>query len=166
MKIIRYIRKDWPLIPIGVFLMAGYIIPFLDFIPVEKQAFHPFWRVIAALLFITGGFIEIKVRMQLVRKANFPGFQSTKLLQIVKDQRLVTTGMFRYIRHPLYIGRSLLSFGWVIFFSSLSGILLMAIALLFILPRIQIEEAMLIEKFGNAYRDYQKTTWRLIPYIY
>ena len=42
----------------------------------------------------------------------------------------------------------------------------MMIAYLFLLARIQIEERMLIAKFGKEYKDYIKNTYKLIPYIY
>lgn len=166
MKIMTYLRKDWPIIPIAVFLMAGYFWPVYELTYLQKQEVEPLWRVIGVILMMLGGFIEISVRIQLRNKAKFPNLQSTKLLQIVKGHRLLTDGMFSYVRHPLYLGRILLSVGWVLIFLSFYGAVFMAIGILFFLPRIRIEEDMLLKEFGEAYRAYQKRTKKLIPYLF
>ena len=57
-------------------------------------------------------------------------------------------------------------FGFALVFFSLWGGVLLAIAALFCLLRIRVEEEMLTEEFGDAYREYQKHTKMVIPYIY
>ncbi len=42
----------------------------------------------------------------------------------------------------------------------------MAISALFFVIRMQIEEEMLIDEFGDAYLDYKSRTNRLVPYVY
>ena len=166
MDIRAYIRKDWPFIPLIILLFGGYISPFIELIPIEKQQFQLFWRVLGIMLLIGGTTMELMVRYVLVRKAKFPGFQSTKILQIVEGHTLIISGIFKYIRHPLYTGRILASFGWVLLFSSVTGIFLISVMTIFIFPRIKIEEEMLMNKFGDLYMDYQKNTKKLIPFIY
>ena len=76
---------------------------------------------------------------------------------------LVTSGPYRWIRHPLYtIGSTLfVAFGMMAdnWFIALLGILV------FILMAIRTpkEEANLIEKFGDEYREYMKRTGRFLP---
>ena len=166
MKIITYFRKDWAIIPVGVIMGAGYLWSIIDFIFLQKLVFQPLWILIGVVLFVLGSIIEGKVRIELIKKAGFPGVMPTIKLQVVKGHRLITDGIFRYVRHPLYSGRILLSFGWVLILSSFYGALLMVIGAMFFLPRIRIEEDMLLKEFGDAYRDYQKTTKKLIPYFY
>ena len=50
--------------------------------------------------------------------------------------------------------------------SSLAGLALAAIVVPLVLWRIRGEEAMLVAGFGQAYRDYQRRTKRLIPVVY
>ncbi len=80
-----------------------------------------------------------------------------------KEHKLVTHGIYRYIRHPLYtIGSSLfISFGMMAdnWFIALAGILAF-IAMAIRTPK---EEANLIEKFGDEYREYMKRTGRFLP---
>ncbi|MBI5935629.1 MAG: isoprenylcysteine carboxylmethyltransferase family protein [Chloroflexi bacterium] len=79
------------------------------------------------------------------------------------EHKLVTNGIYRYIRHPLYtIGSSfIISFGlmadnWFIAMFGLLAFILMAI-------RTPKEEANLIEKFGDEYREYMKRTGAFFP---
>jgi protein-S-isoprenylcysteine O-methyltransferase Ste14 len=80
-----------------------------------------------------------------------------------KQHTLVTSGPYRWVRHPLYtIGASLfIAFGMMadLWFIAVLGVLtfiLMAI-------RTPKEEANLIEKFGDEYREYMKRTGRFLP---
>jgi protein-S-isoprenylcysteine O-methyltransferase Ste14 len=82
-----------------------------------------------------------------------------------KNHILVTGGPYRWIRHPLYtIGSSVfVSFGmmadnWFIAALGILTFILMAI-------RTPKEEANLVEKFGEEYREYMKTTGRFLPYL-
>ena len=82
-----------------------------------------------------------------------------------KEHKLVTNGIYKYIRHPLYtFGSSMfVSFGmmadsWLIAALGVLTFILMAI-------RTPKEEANLIEKFGDEYREYMKRTGRFFPKI-
>jgi protein-S-isoprenylcysteine O-methyltransferase Ste14 len=63
------------------------------------------------------------------------------------------------------LGAVLVNFGIVSVFSSVYGVLLMAVAPGFLFFRIRNEERMLIENFGVEYKEYQRTTKRIVPYI-
>ena len=83
-----------------------------------------------------------------------------------KEHKLVTNGIYHYIRHPLYtVGSSLfISFGmmadnWFIAALGVLTFVLMAI-------RTPKEEANLIEKFGDEYREYMKRTGRYLPKLF
>jgi protein-S-isoprenylcysteine O-methyltransferase Ste14 len=80
-----------------------------------------------------------------------------------KEHKLSTSGPYRWVRHPLYtIGSSFyISFGmmadnWLMMAMGVLSFILMAI-------RTPKEEANLIEKFGNEYREYMKRTGRFFP---
>lgn len=80
-----------------------------------------------------------------------------------KEHKLVTNGIYRYIRHPLYtIGSSLfIAFGTMAdnWFIALLGVL----AFIGMAIRTPKEEANLIEKFGDEYKEYMKRTGRFFP---
>jgi len=80
-----------------------------------------------------------------------------------REHTLVTHGIYRWVRHPLYtIGSSLIaSFGlmadnWFIILLAILAFSAMAV-------RTPKEEANLIEKFGDEYREYMKRTGRFLP---
>jgi len=82
-----------------------------------------------------------------------------------REHKLVTHGVYRYIRHPLYtFGTSMfISFGmmadnWFIAALGIFTFILMAI-------RTPKEEANLIEKFGDEYREYMKHTGAFFPKV-
>jgi protein-S-isoprenylcysteine O-methyltransferase Ste14 len=82
-----------------------------------------------------------------------------------QEHKLVTHGIYRYIRHPLYtIGSSLfIAFGlmadnWFIILLGFLAFIAMAI-------RTPKEEANLIEKFGDEYREYMRRTGAFLPKI-
>ncbi|NJC98239.1 MAG: hypothetical protein C3F07_04705 [Anaerolineales bacterium] len=80
-----------------------------------------------------------------------------------KEHKLSTSGPYRWVRHPLYtIGSSFyISFGMMAdnWFIAVMGILAF-VAMAIRTPK---EEANLIEKFGDEYREYMKRTGRFLP---
>ncbi|MFC1726412.1 methyltransferase family protein [candidate division KSB1 bacterium] len=88
------------------------------------------------------------------------------LLGIEKTTVLVTTGAYRYIRHPLY--SSLLFLTWGAFFKHLSllGITLAVISTVFLVITAKIEETENLRFFGEAYQSYMKKTKMFIPFIF
>jgi protein-S-isoprenylcysteine O-methyltransferase Ste14 len=83
-----------------------------------------------------------------------------------KDHRLVTKGPYRWVRHPLYtFGSSMfIAFGMMAdnWFIAALGIL----AFIAMAVRTPKEEANLIEKFGDEYREYMKRTGRFMPRLF
>lgn len=83
------------------------------------------------------------------------------------NSQLIQSGPYRLVRHPLYSAACLWAFFWPLLVNSLIGALLTGILVVYAVSnRIESEEQSLIAAFGDAYREYRKTTWRLIPYIY
>lgn len=83
------------------------------------------------------------------------------------EHKLKTDGMYKVIRHPSYLGLLLIMVGFSICMNSLiSAIIVTVLMFLVILYRIVVEERVLIEGFGDAYKTYQLRTKRLIPWIY
>lgn len=84
-------------------------------------------------------------------------------LQLTKSHRLITSGPYARIRHPLYAGMC----GWFVSLSLLTanwifvGACLLTLFGLFY--RIPMEEKMMIEAFGDEYKDYMKRTGRFFP---
>lgn len=88
------------------------------------------------------------------------------MLELGYEHRLITKGPYSHVRHPMYtffyimvISTALISAN---LFVGLFGIL--AWTLLYVV-RVEDEEAMLLEQFGDEYQEYMERTGRLLPKI-
>lgn len=134
-----------------------YVIPGLDF------RFHwstvPVWLVIAANAIVFLGYIFII----LVFKEN--SYAST-VIQVEKEQRVITTGPYAIVRHPMYLGLVLM----ILFTPLALGSYWAIIPALLCIPmnvfRIIGEEEVLLRDL-TGYKDYcLKTRYRLIPLVW
>ena len=80
-------------------------------------------------------------------------------------RRLVTSGPYRFVRHPLYVAEELAIIGISMQFFSLSTAFVLAVQIAFQLRRMRNEEAVLAESFPE-YAAYRQRTARLLPGIY
>jgi len=82
-------------------------------------------------------------------------------------EKLRTDGLFKVIRHPAYAAEITGFLGLALVFDyPLSSILAFILPTTGILYRIAVEEKNLKQVFGDAYKEYCKKTWRLIPYVF
>jgi protein-S-isoprenylcysteine O-methyltransferase Ste14 len=89
-----------------------------------------------------------------------------QLLAFEKTSALVTTGIYHYIRHPLY--SSLLFLTWGIFFKDPAwpGVLLALAATLFLVATAKADEAECIRFFGPSYQAYMEWTRMFVPFVF
>lgn len=127
--------------------------------------FKVVWVIIGIPILVFGSVMRSLPRRSLT-KAGFGSIFKTVHLEIVEGHRLVTEGYYKHIRHPIYLGEIGRIFGWAITLSSLYGLVFMMLGLAFLLIRIEIEEKMLINAFGEEYKEYQRNTKKLIPFLY
>ncbi len=87
-------------------------------------------------------------------------------LEIVQGQKLVTSGIYAIVRHPIYagmwlamIGQALLLHNWV---AGLAGIVAYAPIFFTRTPR---EEKMMIDQFGGEYQAYMRRTGGIFPHF-
>lgn len=88
-------------------------------------------------------------------------------LEVRENHRLVTGGIYKYVRHPMYaaiwlwgIAQILLLHNWIAGWSHLASF-----GLLYFL-RVPREEKMMLDQFGEDYRVYMKKTARIIPRVF
>jgi protein-S-isoprenylcysteine O-methyltransferase Ste14 len=88
-------------------------------------------------------------------------------LQIREQHRLVTNGIYRRIRHPMYLALFLYSIGQLLVLPNwVAGpSYLVTFGILFV-PRLRAEEKMMFEEFGDAYAAYMARTKRLVPGVW
>jgi protein-S-isoprenylcysteine O-methyltransferase Ste14 len=94
------------------------------------------------------------------------GRRFTGLVAIQEGHRLQTGGLYRYVRHPSYAGMLLYMVGFVLVFRCWLGLLLVAGTLGVLMARMNAEEALLQNEFGEEYASYHRRTWRLMRWVY
>ena len=80
-----------------------------------------------------------------------------------RDHTLVTTGPYRYVRHPFYLAGALAALGGSLVTANWFLLVAALVPLAFLFARTRIEEEKLIERFGDEYRNYMANTPRFIP---
>ncbi|HMF06846.1 MAG TPA: isoprenylcysteine carboxylmethyltransferase family protein [Methylocella sp.] len=116
-------------------------------------------RWAGVLLFSVGGALRLWPVFVL-------GHRFSGLVAVQPGHTLVTNGIYRFIRHPSYLGLLVSSLGWGLAFRSGVGVLLAALMIPPVIARIGAEERLLREAFGAAYEAYCARTSRLIPGLY
>ena len=94
------------------------------------------------------------------------GNRFSGLVAIQPGHTLVTTGIYRVVRNPSYVGLLLSSFAGNLVFRSVVGMVLSALMIPPLIARIHSEERLLGSQFGAEYEAYRRRTWRLIPGLY
>ena len=110
-------------------------------------------RWIGVALLVPGGIIRLWPVYVLGRR--FSG-----LVAIQPGHRLVTTGIYRLVRNPSYVGLLLSSFAWSLAFRSGIGLVLSALMIPPLIARIRAEERLLASQFGGEYETNRQRTWR------
>jgi protein-S-isoprenylcysteine O-methyltransferase Ste14 len=88
----------------------------------------------------------------------------TPTLGLREDHQLVTEGVFKYIRHPMYAAHLLWALATPLILTNwIAGYAMLIPQIVQFWLRIGVEERMMLERFGESYREYMTTTGRLLP---
>jgi protein-S-isoprenylcysteine O-methyltransferase len=88
-------------------------------------------------------------------------------IKVVEGQELVRRGPYRLLRHPSYTGLLLWSAGFALWNPSLPGFaLLVVLTVEEVAFRIRVEERVLEEHFGDAWRRHVEATWAVVPMVW
>lgn len=83
----------------------------------------------------------------------------------IEDGVLVTGGPYAYVRHPIYSGLILGTFGWALFRANLLGVALAIVLFLFFDLKSRQEERWLGQAY-TGYDEYQGRVRKLLPWVY
>ncbi len=135
----------------------------IGFLTANRQEWNVLNHAIA-ILGLTVFIIGIIIRWISIIRLNK---EFTVDVAIIKNHHLKTEGMYRYLRHPSYLGLILICSGLSIAMNSIISFTVITIPILLALGyRIKTEENILISQFGETYKDYMMKTSRIIPKIY
>jgi len=133
---------------VGSFMMYGMVL-------FPRHHLSLSGEILSTLLTIIGSIGAVVALSQLGRSFSI----------MAESRQLVTTGPYRFVRHPLYLAEGIATVGVFMQFASVYTALLLAAHIAFQLRRLHNEELVLSTRFPE-YADYSQTTARLIPRIY
>ena len=81
------------------------------------------------------------------------------------DAQLVRTGLYRFVRHPIYFGVLMVALGWLLMYPYVLILVYVVALLIFFDLKTRREEVWLLERFPE-YLDYQSSVKKLIPWVY
>lgn len=113
------------------------------------------WKFISVFPVLTGAFLITAAFIQLNRHL-------TMLPTPTEKSNLITTGVFKYIRHPIYSGIFLLALGYAVYLVDFNKLLFSLIILLFFDIKTGYEENQLTRKFSD-YTNYKSITGKFFP---
>jgi protein-S-isoprenylcysteine O-methyltransferase Ste14 len=140
-------------------IIAAFALPYLpifDF--VNFAPVSPVVGVIGIVVCLAGMVVFVSARQHLGR--NWSQTVSAK-----EEHELVTSGPYRYVRHPMYTGGLIACLGSAIVAGGAFVFLLVLLGAVF-LWRVGAEDELMERQFPNEYRDYKKRTKALIPFLW
>ncbi len=126
-------------------------------------------RQIASWILLFGSLFLVLPAVALLRSRGRPELREREgesLYTFERTRELVTSGVYRWVRHPMYA--SLLWLAWGVFLKRPSwpalGLAIVATACLWLTARS--EEAEDMAFFGDTYREYMRRTRRFVPFVF
>ena len=139
---------------------AGLSVSAWDLIRHQESLFvHSAHNYFGIALLVAGLTIMIVAQITLFRS-----YSAT--LVIREDHKLITHGIYRFMRHPIYTGAIMGLSGIAVYATSMYGFLVLSALIPVFLIRIRLEERLLTEEFGDEYLTYKMAVNKLIPFIY
>jgi protein-S-isoprenylcysteine O-methyltransferase Ste14 len=117
----------------------------------------PIFQYLGLLLIPLGLFVRSWAILKL-------GRYFSRVVEIETAHHLITSGPYRWLRHPAYTGMLTIDLGFGLAIGTWPGaVLMLALPAAATFYRIRVEEKILLQAFGDEYRSYMEHTWRLFP---
>jgi protein-S-isoprenylcysteine O-methyltransferase Ste14 len=142
--------KDYWLVGIQFLLLLIFLIPFKFHFLIADYLRFP------SLLFAIIGFLIVLVALFNLNKS-LTAFPTPK-----SNSELITSGLYKYVRHPIYTGILLVVFGYSIYSASIPRLIISLLLLILFYFKTNYEEYKLSQKYPD-YSAYKSRTGRFIP---
>jgi len=129
---------------------------------------HPFGaRQLLSWLLLVVSIVLVVSGVVLLRRfgRSRPTTEEAPVFEWENTESLVTTGVFRYVRHPMYSSLLFLTWGALLKSMSITTLVLASVATLALAATAKVEEGENVARFGQEYRDYMKRTRRFVPFV-
>ena len=157
-------QKQWDkylIIVIYLWALVWFIIMPLDAKRFGWSPLFPVW------LKVLGG-VALLPALYLIYQATVENTYLSTLFRIQTDrkQHVISTGVYGFVRHPLYLGCLLMTLGAPLLLGSMYGFIIGFIAVIVLVGRIIGEEKMLVNEL-EGYEEYKKKVkYRLVPFVW
>jgi len=153
----------------GLDSKVGGMLGLIGFISVIAFVINPSWLAFASLSFPDwlrwAGVALTLAGFALLQWAQVTlGKSWSDTPRMMNEQALITSGPYQFIRHPIYTA-FILILGSVLLISAnwFIGLAWLSMTVLEVASRVGFEESLMLEYFGDQYRDYMQKTGRLLP---
>ena len=157
-------QKQWD----KYLLIVIYFIAIVWFIVMPLDAKRFGWSpVFPVWLKVLGG-VALLPALYLIYQATVENTYLSTLVRIQTErkQHVISTGVYGFVRHPLYLGCLLMCLGAPLLLGSLYGLIISLIAAFVVAGRIIGEENMLVNEL-EGYEEYKKKVkYRLVPFVW
>ena len=130
---------------------------------------HPFSspQIISWFLLIISAFLVLDA-VYFLKETGRPGRQhdDPTLIGFEKTTTLVTTGIYKFLRHPMYASLLYLALGIYLKDISVLSTILVFISTLLLILTARMEEKENLLFFGESYRDYMRRTKMFLPFVF
>ncbi len=125
----------------------------------NEQSFYGYIQISALFLYVVGLWLRY-------RGSQLLGNHFTRHVAVSSSINLVSTGPYRYLRHPLYLGLFIITIAFPIYVGNLYALIIGLPLLMFVFAwRMRIEEKAL-RLVHPGYASWAKSRYRFIPFIY
>lgn len=126
----------------------------------------PIQQVVSWLLLVISIILVVSgvVLLRSAGKAVAPSEESP-MFEWENTDKLVTTGIFRYIRHPMYSSLLFLAWGALLKSITIGTLILTGVATLALVVTAKAEEAENLARFGMEYQKYIRRTRLFVPFL-
>jgi protein-S-isoprenylcysteine O-methyltransferase Ste14 len=138
-------------------LIVGAIYVFTDWLAFANFPIPGWWGWMGIPIYAVGLWMLWRAHQDLDRSWS-------PHVEIRREQKLITDGVYQRIRHPMYAGYILVGIGQMALLANwIAGPAFLVLFSLVYFQRVTREEEMMLEKFGEDYRSYMQRTGRLLP---
>ena len=147
-------------------LIGVMAISWLVLLPLDAGRFH--WSPAFPLpLKALGGLLLVPALYLIYKPTTENTFMSTQVrIQAERKQRVISTGVYGFVRHPLYLGCVLMLTGAPLLLGSLYGLIISGLGICTLVVRILGEEKMLLKELDGYAQYQQQVRYRLIPFVW
>jgi protein-S-isoprenylcysteine O-methyltransferase Ste14 len=151
------------------FLLSSFFLGFLlwfAIMPLDARRFRwsppfPLWlKILGAVLFL----VAFVILFAALKENTFAA--PVVKMQKERGQRVISTGLYAFVRHPMYLGGTLLFIGAPLLLGSVFGLVMGLLLMVLLAVRSVGEEEMLKQEL-QGYREYMaRVRWRIVPFVF